>query len=157
MIKKIIFIEPSLKPDSNSATFIIWYDLSPRNMIPLYPIWSAFCPNCFVKFRLSASSVFIYIVKDTVWLFNTSSSCSIASLIFAYFISCISGNLAFYSISLHDFFITQLLSISLPRQIFSSLTSWQPVHISFPVFKISNRIWNNIYFLVPWIHFLQAP
>ena len=37
---------------------------SPRNLIPISPIWSALCLNCFINFRMSDSSVLIYPVNS---------------------------------------------------------------------------------------------
>ena len=124
-------IEPPLKPDVSSVTFIIWFASSTRNLILLYTIWSALYLNCFINFSLSASSVLICLVNSTFWIFNIFSSCSIASLISSYFISWLSVNPAFYFISLHTFVITHFFSIYLPIWIFSSLGSRSHLPISF--------------------------
>ena len=150
-------MEPSLKPDANSVTFIIWSAISLINMILLYPIWSVLCLNGFINYSLSASSVFICLFNSTFILFDIFSSCCIESLISSYFISCLSGNPAFYFVSLHDFIVTQLLSIYLLRRTFSSLRSCSHLRISFSNFFSNHGFLRIMNFCPPSaVAFLQT-
>ena len=140
-------MEPFLEPDLNPFTFIIWSACSPRHMILLSSIWALFCLKCFINFSSSDSSVLICLVNYTFWLFSIFSSFSIAYLISTPFISCLSCNLDFSAVSLHFFFITQFLSISLPIWILSSLRLWSRLRISFSYFfwyqKGSEKLWTS--------------
>ena len=67
------YVEPSLKHDANSATFVIQSVHSYINMVPIFPIWTAFCLNWWVQLHINCS-ISASIVRFFLLIINVESS-----------------------------------------------------------------------------------